>query len=398
LSPIGIGRDNYWEALALGKAEFGPITLFDTSSFATHIGGEIRDFDPESFLGKKGLRDLDRSTKLVCSAASLAISDAHLEITDENSSSTGVSIGTTFGSLHSIFQFDRQGLIEGPRYVNPSHFPNTVINSPASRVSIRFKIKGFNTTISTGFCASLDAVYYASDFIRFGRVEAVLAGGVEELCEETFLGFHNLGFLSGTDGSEPISCPFDARRNGILLSEGAAVLVLESEDHALRRGANISAEIIGYGNSFDPLADRDFKQSGKGLRNAISLALKDASLNPADIDYICSCANSTKGLDRMETEVIKEVFGYRAFQIPVSSIKSMVGESFSASGALSLSAAICALEKGFIPPTINYREQDPLCDLDCVPNEARQKEIGTAVVTSSDPYGNNTAVVLGKYK
>ncbi len=176
---------------------------------------------------------------MLSSAAKLAIDDAHLQINDENTNSIGVSIGTTFGSLHSISQFDREGLIEGPKYVNPSHFPNTVINSPASQVSIRFKIKGFNTTISTGFCAGLDAVIYASDFIRLNRADVVLAGGVEELCEETFLGFHNLGYLSGLNGSEPICCPFDARRNGIILSEGTAVLVLEDLEHALRRGAEI---------------------------------------------------------------------------------------------------------------------------------------------------------------
>ncbi|MEW6214240.1 MAG: beta-ketoacyl synthase N-terminal-like domain-containing protein, partial [Nitrospirota bacterium] len=198
ISPVGIGKDAYWERLIQGRTGFRVISLFDTSNFNVHIAGEISDFDPVLFLSKKGLRDLDRSTRLLCSAAKLAIEDAHLQITEENTNSTGVSVGTTFGSLHSISQFDREGLIEGPRYVNPSHFPNTVINSPASRISIRFKIKGFNTTISTGFCAGLDAISYAADFIKLNRANVVLAGGVEELCEETFLGFYNLGYLSGT--------------------------------------------------------------------------------------------------------------------------------------------------------------------------------------------------------
>jgi 3-oxoacyl-[acyl-carrier-protein] synthase II len=252
LSSIGIGKENFWDVLFKGKTGFKEITLFDTSALNVHIAGEISDFDPVAFLGKKGLRTLDRSTRLINSAAKLAIDDANLQITEENAHLTGVSIGTTFGSLHSISQFDREGLIEGPKYVNPSHFPNTVINSPASQVSIRFTIKGFNTTISTGFCASLDAVSYAADFIKLNRADVVLAGGVEELCEETFLGFHNLGCLSGFDGSEPLCCPFDARRNGVILSEGAAVLILEDEEHALRRGASIMAKISGYGNSFDP--------------------------------------------------------------------------------------------------------------------------------------------------
>src|SRR4030043_776407 len=397
LSPIGIGKDAFCEALFQGKTGFKTISLFDTSSFNVHSAGEINDFDPVSFLGKKGLRTLDRSTRLLSSAAKLAIDDANLQITDENTNSIGVSIGTTFGSLHSISQFDREGLIEGPKYVNPSHFPNTVLNSPASQVSIRFKIKGFNTTISTGFCAGLDAVIYASDFIRLNRADVVLAGGVEELCEETFLGFYNLGYLSGVNGSEPICCPFDARRNGIVLSEGTAVLILEDLEHALKRGAEILSVVMGYGNSFDPLADRDFKHAGTGLKNAITIALRDASLSPENIDYISCSANSTKGLDSMETRVIKEIFGAHAFNIPVSSIKSMVGESFSASGALSLAAAVGAIKNGFIPPTVNYKEKDPECDLDYVPNKAIQKDINNVLVISSDPYGQNTAIVIGKY-
>ena len=396
LSPIGIGREQYWDALFQGKTGFRTVSLFDTSNFKVRIAGEISDFDPVFFLGKKGLRTLDRSTRLLSSAAKLAIDDADIQITDENTNSVGVSIGTTFGSLHSISQFDREGLIEGPRFVNPSHFPNTVLNSPASQVSIRFKIKGFNTTISTGFCAGLDAVIYASDFIRLNRADVVLAGGVEELCEETFLGFHNLGYLSGVNGSEPVCCPFDAKRNGIILSEGAAVLVLEDSEHAVRRDANILARILGYGNSFDPEADRNFNHEGNGLRRAITLSLEDASLNPEDINYIVASANSTKGLDKMETGIIKKVFGEHAFNIPVSSIKSMVGESYSASGALSLAAAVGALKKRLAPPTVNYKEKDPECDLDYVPNTAREKDIKNALVISSDPYGQNTAVVIGK--
>lgn len=398
LSPIGIGKNNYWEALQQGKTGFNQISLFGTSHFNVKLAGEIKDFDPVLFLGKKGLRDLDRSTRLLCSAAGLAIEDAKLAISDENTHSIGVSVGTTFGSLHSISQFDRSGLIEGPRFVNPSHFPNTVLNSPASRVSIRFKIKGFNTTISTGFCSGLDAVSYAADFIRLNRADVILAGGVEELCEETFLGFYKLGYLSGADGSEPVNCPFDARRNGMIFSEGSAVLILENMEHALLRKADILALVKGYGNSFDPSADKNFRHAGKGLSSAINIALQDAALNPGDIDYISAGANSTKGLDRMETEVIKEVFGRHAFNIPVSSIKSMLGESFSASGTLSLSAAVGALKEGFMPPTVGYSEKDPECDLDYIPNIARHKQISTALVIASDPYGNNTAIVLEKFK
>jgi 3-oxoacyl-[acyl-carrier-protein] synthase II len=398
LSPIGIGRDAFWDGLISGRPGFRPITLFDTAPFQVQTAGEIPDFDPITHLGKKGLRDLDRSTRLVCSASRLALEDARLPITDNISRRAGVSIGTTFGSLHSISQFDRSGLIDGPRLVNPSHFPNTVINSPASQVSIRFNVRGFNTTISTGFCASLDAISYAADFLRLGRADTVLAGGVEELCEETFLLFHNLGYLSGMDGAELLSCPFDARRNGFILSEGAAVLVLETAEHAQARGGNILAEVKGSGNAFDPGADSSFTHAGQGLCTAIALALREAGLEPRNIDYVCACSNSSLGLDRMETRVIKEIFQDHAGRVAVSSIKSMVGESFSASGGLAAAAAIGAIQRGLIPPTMNYRDRDPSCDLDYVPNEPRASRVRNVLVTSSDPYGQNTAMVVGTYQ
>jgi len=393
LSPVGKGRGDFWAALREGKTGFRDITLFDTAPFAVKVAGEIPGFDPETYLGKKGIRELDRSARLVCSAAKLALDDAHLSIGDDNSNDVGVSIGATFGSLHSISQFDRVGLIEGPRYVNPSHFPNTVLNSPASRVSIRFGIKGFNTTISNGFCSGLDSLACGCDFLRLNRAEAVLAGGVEELCEETLFGYEELGCLSGTGGKEPRCCPFDARRDGVILSEGSAVLVLEDLASARNRGAEILAVVLGYGSSFDLSAGE-----GGGLRRAVASALADAGCLAGDIDYISSSANSSRNLDRMETKVIREVFGEQSRRIPVSAIKSMIGESFSASGSFSLASAVGVIRDGIIPPTVNYAERDPACDLDYVPNEAREIPVKKVLVTASDPYGQNSAVVLGRYE
>jgi 3-oxoacyl-[acyl-carrier-protein] synthase II len=395
LSSIGQGKDAYWEELHRGATGVRPITLFDTAPFRVRSAGEIIDFDAAAYLGKKGLRDLDRSTRLVCSAARLALDDSGLIVSEDSSRAVGVAIGTTFGSLHSIAQFDRSGLLEGPRFVNPSHFPNTVINSPASQVSIRFTIKGFNTTLSTGFCAGLDALSYAADFIGLGRADAVLAGGVEELCEETFRLFHDLGHLSGMSGAEPVSRPFDAGRDGFVLSEGASVLVVEGEEHAHSRGADILAVILGRGNAFDPEADSTFERAGRGLKMAITQALEEARVLPKDVGYVCSCANGTPGLDRMEARVLKEVFGEETRRIPVSSVKSMIGETFSASGALAVSAAVGAIRRGFIPPTVNHRQTDPLCALDVVSNEARSQAVKTVLVTAADPYGQNSALVVG---
>jgi 3-oxoacyl-[acyl-carrier-protein] synthase II len=395
-SPVAHGREAYWKALCEGRTGFRPITLFDSAPFGVSIAGEIADFDPLALLGKKGLRDLDRSTRLVCSAAMLALQDSNLEITPENTSSIGVSIGATYGSLHSISQFDRTGLLEGPRAVNPSHFPNTVLNSPASQISIRFKIKGFNTTISSGFCASLDAVSYAADFIRLNRAAVVLSGGVEELCEETFMAFHHLGFLSGSNGSAPACRPFDAKRNGMILSEGSAILILENEEHASDRGAKALGRILGYGNSFDPRADASYAEAGAGLRSAIHLALQEASLRPEDIGCVCASANATRGLDLMETRIIKQVFGDRASAVPVTAIKSMIGETFSASGSLALAAAVGVLQTGSIPPTAGYLQKDPACDLDYVIDGCRSERIENILVTGADPYGANCAVILGR--
>lgn len=397
LSPIGLGKNAYWEALRRGTIGVRPITLFDTAPFRVKSAGEIADFDPISYLGKKGLRELDRSTRLVCSAARLALDESGLIVSEDSSRSVGVSIGTTFGSLHSIAQFDRAGLTEGPRFVNPSHFPNTVINSPASQVSIRFTIKGFNTTLSTGFCSGLDALSYAADFIGLGRAEAVLAGGVEELCEETFRLFHDLGYLSGMSGAGPVSRPFDAGRDGFVLSEGSAVLVVENEEHARSRGAEILAVILGCGNAFDPEADSTFELAGRGLKTAIAQALEEARVRPEDVGYVCSCANGTPGLDRMEARVLKEVFGEETRRVPVSSIKSMIGETFSSSGALAVAAAVGVIQQGFIPPTVSHLQADPLCALDIVPNAARSQTVKTVLVTAADPYGQNSALVVGGY-
>lgn len=397
LSPIGIGRNAFKESLFQGKTFFKPITFFDVSKYPVKIGGEITDFNPLNFLDKKGLRELDRSTRLVCSAAKLAIDDSQININEENTHSIGVSIGTTFGSLKSIAEFDRTSLIEGPRYVNPSFFPNTVINSPASRISIRFKIKGFNTTISTGCCSGIDAISYASDFIRMKRADMVFAGAVEELCEDTFLILNSFGCLSGTNGSDSKCCPFDLRRDGIIFSEGSAVVVLEEEKHAIKRNAPILGYISGYANAFDYTSEDFFKCSGKGLESAIRIALKDTGLSEKDIDCIFSSANSTKYLDALETKVIKNVFSKFAYEIPITAVKSMLGETYSAGGALAVVSAVETLNYGLIPQTVNYREKDPECELDYVTEGIRRKDLKNILILSSDFYGNNSALIVSKY-
>ena len=399
ISPIGIGKDRYWQSLSEGVSGIKPITLFNTSDLKVKIGGEITEFNAVDILGKKGLIDLDRATTLLISATKFALEDSRVDITAINLPRTGISIGTTFGSLNSLSEFDRQSLEEGPNFVNASRFPNTVINSPASRVAIRYGIKGFNSTISTGFCSSIDAVDYAIHAIHTGKAERVLAGSVEEMCIQTFLGFYKLGYLSGvSNNNEPLSCPFDNRRDGIVFGEAASVFILESIDAALKRGADIYAEVLGVGSNFDPFRLDKYNPEGTGMSEAINLALNNADIKPNEIDCIFATANSTKDADSVETKAIKRVFGDIAGTVPITAVKSMVGETFSAGGGLAIAAALGSIKRDFIPPTINLIQKDPCCDLDYVPNTAREKKVNKAMVNSFGPNGANSVLIIGRYR
>ncbi len=395
VSPIGIGKRNFWQAIKEGRSGVGPISLFSVDNLKVNLGAEVKDFMPEEILGQKGLRNLDRATKLLLCAGKLALLDSGLDTARLDTTRIGISIGTTFGSLWSISEFDKTAFLEGARFVNPAEFPNTVINSPPSQLAIRFNIKGPCATIASGFSSSIDALKYAQDLIRNGKADIVLAGGVEEFCAQVFLGFYKAKFLAGLKGLE-ISCPFDKRRNGIIFGEAGAVVVLEREDLAKQRHACIYGYICGCGRYFYPYLPHRYEPEGRGLLRAISLALEDAKLSYKDIDYISAAANSTPQADLIETKVIKEIFKEKARQIPVSSIKAMLGETFSAAGALNLVATLGAIEEGFVAPTINYLEKDEACDLDYVANQARPFKIKKALINSFGPLGNNSCLVISQ--
>ena len=401
LASNGIGKDHFWNSLEQGESGAKSVTLFDTSKTRSKLAGEISNFDPQSILGKKGLRNLDRSTKLACCAAKLALDDAGISnpISEDETDKFGVSLGSTMGSVWSISEFDKESLREGPRAVNPALFPNTVINSPASNVSIKFNIQGFNTTIATGFSSGLDAIYYAMNMLDQYEYDVVLAGGVEELCEQTYKGFHKIGHLAGSrTGKTELNCPFDKRRNGILMGEGSAILVLETLKSALKRKAKIYAEILGYGTSFDLKSRNIYSPKAVGATEAIENALEDAKLKPEDIDYVSGSANSTLDCDVMETRAIKKVFNARARTMPISAVKSMIGECFSASGALQAVATVGTIEKNTIFPTAGYKDPDRRCNLDYVPNESRYAEINKVIINSLTPTGSNSVLALSRYK
>jgi len=397
IAPNGIGKDAFWEALREGKSGIKPATLIDTTSFKTKLGGECTDFNAADFLGQKGLRNLDRTTRLVCSASKLALEDADLEVSEKNTDDLGVVTATTISFSGDFAAFTKEESDEGSRFVNPALFPPTTINYPSSQISIRYKIKGLNATISTGFSAGLDALKYAVTMIKTGRAKAVLVCGVEGFTFSNYVGFYKIGFLAGINGEE-ISCPFDSRHNGIIFAEAAAALLVEDEEYARRRKARIYAEVLSVESFFDAYRIGRYASRPIGLKQSMVEALNKANLREDDIDYICACANSVPQQDILEAQAVKDVFNIYAESIPVSSIKSMIGESVSASGCLQLIASVGAINNGFIPPTVNYQSSDTNYNLDYVPGTSREKILNYVLIDSFGPGSNNSVAIIGKYK
>lgn len=396
VSPNGVGKEAFWKSLENGVSAISKIESFSTDKFAVNCAGEIKNFDPKVFLGPKGLRNLDRSALFLMTAAKLALNDAKLTITESNTDDIGVSTGTTYPHLWSMIEFDREVFKEGLDFSNPALFPSTVLNAASSQVSIRFNIQGFNASVSTGYTSGLEALKYSLMMLETGKAKTVLCGAVESLALSLFFGFYKLGYMAGING-EMVSCPFDKRRNGPLLSEAAAVFSIEHTDIAKMRQAEILAKIRSVACYFDGFKIAKIDPEGEGLEKAIVKALDEAGVATGDIDYISSCANSSLEMDKTEVKVLQKIFGNSLSKIPVSSIKSMVGETLSASSALQIASCVGAMKNSIIPPTINYKEKDPECNIDCVPNKAQKKDVKLALVVSFGPGGYNSACVLEKY-
>ena len=377
ISPIGTGKENFWENLVAGTNGFRPITLFDTQRYRTKTAGEITDFDPKSYLGSKGLRYFDRVSLLITSAAKLAVDDGNLEGVYQPDD-LGAVIGSTFGSINSISSFDLEALREGPNYVSPMDFPNTVLNAPAARVAIQFEMKGLNSTISNGETSSLDAMQYGADFLRLNRVKALLVGGAYALTPDTYWGFYESGALSGSqEGDMELCAPFDDRHNGIILGEGAAVMVLESEADAKARGARRYGQISGYGNVFNSNPDSDDSEWISAGTRAIKQALAEANLNPEDISLVLSGANSSPKSDRVQSAIIGEVFG--ANDVAVNALKGQTGECLDATGAFQSVAALMAINAAQIPPAVMGSAKDG---------------VKHVLITASSFTGNSSALIV----
>ncbi len=381
--PIGCGRSAFWEGLAKGASGIVPVTLFDTSGLHSRMAGEV-NYDPAELLGPKGLRYLSRSTKWLQCATAMAIEDAGLEAGGR--SDCALVVGTAFGSLQSISEFDHEALRNGPSSVNPMLFPNTVINAPAGQTAIRFGLTGPNITISAGCVSGLSALGYGAGLIRSGGAGFVLAGGAEELCEASYRGCYQAGELSGSGGLEQ-AMPFDRRRNGFILGEGAAILLLEPASQASRRGARILGEIAGFGETFGP-------HSGSV---AMGIAIEDAGIKPCDVNLICASASGSKNGDAEEARAIRETFGAHASCLAVHAVKAVCGEALGASGALQTTAGLYSLAKQTLPPTLHYDLPDPECPVEGLHPEAVPWKSSVALVTASNLEGNSSAVVLKRF-
>lgn len=397
VAPNGIGKEAFWQALKEGKSGIKAITRFDTNQFKTKLAGEIDNFVPENYLGQKGLRALDRSTRFICSAAKMALDDANLVITDDNTDDIGVCTGTTLSSLWSMAEFDRQVIQDGPLFTDVALFPHTVINAASSYISILNNIQGVNTTISNSYSSGLDALKYAIHLIETNKVKAVIVGGVESLSQANFTGFYLMGLLAGIKGEE-VSCPFDKRANGFILSEGASVIILEDEEYARKRNAHIYAEIKGLACIFNARKIGKFLPADKGLHQSIMNTMAQAGMSSQDISYISASANSTPQQDLFEIHNLKNIFKSDLQRIPVTALKSLIGETFSPAGIFQIIAGIGNILYNFLTPTINYCIPQHKDQIDHVPNKMRTSKIHNILINNFGPGGNFTSCIISNYK
>lgn len=399
ISPLGLDTSSTWEGLKNGRSGADNITLFDASRHETKFAAEVKGFDATNFVGRKEARRMDRFTQFAVVASQEALKNSGLQITDSIRDEIGVMIGSGIGGLITISE-QLQTLIEkGPDRVSPFLVPMMIADMAAAQVSITLGIRGTNYCTTSACSSGSDAVGEAYEIVKRGDCIAMLGGGAEAVITPIGVaGFNSARALScRNDSPKTASRPFDATRDGFVLAEGAATLVLEDLEHARQRGANILAEIIGYGASSDAYHMTAPAENGNGAIRAMKMALRKADLKPEDIDYINAHGTSTPLNDKVETKAIKAVFGEHAYRIPISSTKSMTGHMVGAGGAAEAGFCVLAINNGIIPPTINYANPDPECDLDYVPNVPRNASIRTALSNSFGFGGHNSVLVVRKY-
>jgi 3-oxoacyl-[acyl-carrier-protein] synthase II len=399
VTPLGTGVDKNWQALMEGRSGIGPITRFDVSDFPTRIAGEVKDFHPEEFIEKKEIKKMDLFIQYAVAAAKMAMDESQLPITADNEDMVGVIVGVGIAGLSSIEEYHKLFLESRLKKVSPFFIPKLIANLAPGQISIRYGAKGINYTPTSACSSGAHAIGEAFRLIRLGEQDAMIAGGAEAALTSMGLG----GFIamkavsSRNDAPEKASRPFDRNRDGFVMSEGAGVLVLEELEQARSRGAKIYAEVIGYGANSDAYHITAPSPEGEGAVRCIRLALRSGGIDPLEVDYINAHGTSTPYNDATETQAIKRVFGEQAARLAVSSTKSMTGHLLGAAGGVEAVYSALALHHQCLPPTINYEEPDPECDLDYVPNASRRAPIRVALSNSFGFGGTNVCLAFRRW-
>jgi 3-oxoacyl-[acyl-carrier-protein] synthase II len=399
LSPVGNSVEDAWSNIRQGNSGIGPITEWEEADWPVRFGGAVKNFDPLELLGRRDARRTDRITQLAWVATKQAIEQSELVITDDNRDDIGVLIGTGLGGLKTILNGVAAFRIRGQKAVSPFLVPMLLPDSPSGKISMEWGLCGPNFSVNSACATGNNSIGEAAAMIARGSADVMVTGSTEAgLIDLAMIGFNNMTAISRrNDNPLGASRPFDMDRDGFVVAEGAAVLILESLEFAEARGANILGEILGYGATSDAFHVTAPHPEGRGAIRAMRLALKDAGLEPEDVDYVNAHGTSTPLNDALETLAIKQVFGEYAYQLPVSSTKSMTGHIMGAAASVEAIFCIKALEENFIPPTINLDNPDPVCDLDYVPHKGREKELNVIMSNAFGFGGHNAVLVFGKY-
>jgi 3-oxoacyl-[acyl-carrier-protein] synthase II len=397
VTPLGIGVEPNWENLVAGRSGIGKITRFDASALPARVAGEVRDFEPERFLERKDLKKMDVFIQYALAAAVLAVEDASLSLPLAAPERTGVIVGVGMGGISTVEEIYQNLTAHNYRRISPFLIPRIIPNMASGHIALRFGARGPNYATTSACASGAHAIGEALVLIRDGRQDVMLAGGAEApICLLGVGGFSAMRALSTAFNDEPAraSRPFDARRDGFVIAEGAGVLVLEELEHARRRGARIYAELVGYGATCDAYHMTQPAPEGAGAAECMMLALADAGIDPTEVGYINAHGTGTPFNDEAETLAVKRVFGEHAARLAMSSTKSLTGHLLGAAGTVEAAYTVLALARGTLPPTINLEEPDPACDLDYVPNAARRQQVEAAISNSFGFGGTNAVLVV----
>lgn len=400
IAPNGIGIDSFWDSLIHGRSGVRKITHFDASSYSSKIAGEVHDFDPLNYMDPKSARRMDRFAQFAAACTRMAMDDANLAVSDRTSERTGIALGSALGGIPSAEEQHSIFIEKGLKRVDPLLAIKIFPGGALGQVSVEFGIRGHSNTISSACAAGADSVGYAFSTIRNDLADVMITGGAEApIVPLTFGAFCLISALSTRNG-EPTkaSRPFDKERDGFVMGEGAGILILESLDHAIKRDAHIYAEMLSYATTNDAYHMAQPLPTGDQARKSMELALQAAKIDPTEIDYINAHGSSTVLNDKTETKIIKQIFGENSYKIPISSNKSMIGHALGAAGSIELIASVLTIKHQFIPPTINYEFPDPECDLDYVPNKARNTTVTTVLKNAFGFGGKNSNIIIRKYE